>query len=149
MILATASPASVVLTVAAALAYAVPAAAASRLSERAARTALLAAWMLHAVVLAAGLLGTPPRFGFAPALLVTAWLVLTVYAVERQLFPHLQARWALAGLGSAIGVGLVGMKASEAVGRNPGAATKILVQSILAIAFAEAIVFYALFLVKG
>ena len=26
----------------------------------------------------------------------------------------------LAGLGSAIGVGLVGMKASEAVGRNPG-----------------------------
>ena len=55
----------------------------------------------------------------------------------------------LAGLGSAIGVGLVGMKASEAVGRNPGAATPILVQSILAIAFAEAIVFYALFLVKG
>jgi len=53
----------------------------------------------------------------------------------------------LAGLGSAIGVGLVGMKASEAVGRNPGASTKILVQSILAIAFAEAIVFYALFLV--
>ena len=29
------------------------------------------------------------------------------------------------------------------------AATKILVQSILAIAFAEAIVFYALFLVRG
>ena len=55
----------------------------------------------------------------------------------------------LCGLGSAIGVGLVGMKASEAVGRNPGASTKILVQSILAIAFAEAIVFYALFLVKS
>jgi F-type H+-transporting ATPase subunit c len=52
----------------------------------------------------------------------------------------------LAGLGSAIGVGLVGMKASEAVGRNPGASTKILVQAILAIAFAEAIVFYAIFL---
>ena len=49
---------------------------------------------------------------------------------------------------SLLGVGLIGMKASEAVGRNPGAATKILVQSILAIAFAEAIVFYALFLVK-
>ena len=32
-------------------------------------------------------------------------------------------------------------------GRNPGAATPILVQAILAIAFAEAIVFYALFLV--
>lgn len=54
----------------------------------------------------------------------------------------------LAALGAAIGVGLIGMKASEAVGRNPGAATKILVQAILAIAFAEAIVFYAIFLVK-
>ncbi len=54
----------------------------------------------------------------------------------------------LAALGGAIGVGFIGMKASEAVGRNPGAATKILVQAILAIAFAEAIVFYAIFLVK-
>jgi F-type H+-transporting ATPase subunit c len=54
----------------------------------------------------------------------------------------------LAALGAAIGVGLIGARASSAVGRNPGAATKILVQSILAIAFAEAIVFYALFLVK-
>jgi F-type H+-transporting ATPase subunit c len=54
----------------------------------------------------------------------------------------------LAALGAALGVGLIGMKASEAVGRNPGAATKVLVQSILAIAFAEAIVFYALFLAK-
>jgi F-type H+-transporting ATPase subunit c len=54
----------------------------------------------------------------------------------------------LAALGAALGVGLIGMKASEAVGRNPVAATKVLVQSILAIAFAEAIVFYALFLVK-
>ena len=101
MILASASPASVALTLAAAAAYAVPAAAAARLSEQAARAALLVAWLLHAVVLAWGLLGDPPRFGFAPALSVTAWLVLTVYAVERQLFPQLQARWALAGLGSA------------------------------------------------
>jgi len=54
----------------------------------------------------------------------------------------------LAALGAALGVGFIGMKASEAVGRNPGAATKILVQAILAIAFAEAIVFYAIFLVK-
>ena len=54
----------------------------------------------------------------------------------------------LGALGGALGVGFIGMKASEAVGRNPGAATKILVQSILAIAFAEAIVFYSLFLVS-
>ena len=54
----------------------------------------------------------------------------------------------LAALGAAISVGLIGMKASEAVGRNPVSATKVLVQSILSIAFAEAIVFYAIFLVR-
>jgi F-type H+-transporting ATPase subunit c len=54
----------------------------------------------------------------------------------------------LAALGAALGVGLIGAKAADAVGRNPGASTKIMVQSILAIAFAEAIVFYTLFLVK-
>jgi F-type H+-transporting ATPase subunit c len=54
----------------------------------------------------------------------------------------------LSGLGAAIGVGLIGFGACIAVGRNPEASTKILVQSILAIAFAEAIVFYALFLVR-
>jgi F-type H+-transporting ATPase subunit c len=54
----------------------------------------------------------------------------------------------LAAFGAAIAVGMIGMKASEVVGRNPSASTKIMVQSILAIAFAEAIVFYALFLAK-
>ena len=54
----------------------------------------------------------------------------------------------LAALGAAIGVGLIGMGAASAVGRNPGASTKIMVMMILSIAFAEAIVFYALFLVK-
>jgi F-type H+-transporting ATPase subunit c len=54
----------------------------------------------------------------------------------------------LAALGAAIGVGLIGMGASIAVGRNPGSSTKVMVQSILSIAFAEAIVFYALFLVQ-
>lgn len=55
---------------------------------------------------------------------------------------------AIAAVGAALAVGLIGMKACEAVGRNPGAATKILVQSILAIAFAEGIVFFAIFLVN-
>ena len=52
----------------------------------------------------------------------------------------------LAALGAALGVGLIGMKASEAVGRNPGAATQILVQAILSTAFAEGIVFFAIYL---
>ena len=101
MILASASQASFALALAAAAAYALPAAAASRLSERAARAALLVAWILHGTLLAAGLLGEQPRFGFAPALSVTAWLVLTVYAIESRLFPLLKARWALAGFGAA------------------------------------------------
>jgi len=55
----------------------------------------------------------------------------------------------LAAIGSAIGVGLIGMKASEAVGRNPGAAGAILAQSLLSTAFAEGIVFFAIFLARG
>ncbi len=47
---------------------------------------------------------------------------------------------------SAISVGWVGVKAVESVGRNPGASGKILVQSIIGMALAEAISFYALFL---
>ena len=54
----------------------------------------------------------------------------------------------LAALGAAIAVGWIGAKAAEAVGRNPESSTKVMVQAILAIAFAEAIVFYALFLAK-
>jgi F-type H+-transporting ATPase subunit c len=49
-------------------------------------------------------------------------------------------------LAAAIGVGLIGTKAVESVGRNPGASGKILVQSILGMALAEAVAFYALFL---
>ena len=50
----------------------------------------------------------------------------------------------VAGLGSAIGVGLVGAKAAEAVGRNPTAFGNILTISIIGMALAEAIAIYAL-----
>jgi ABC-type uncharacterized transport system permease subunit len=101
MILASATELTVLLSAIAAVAYAVPAVAGNRLSPSSAHFALLAAWLLHAAVLAAGVLGDTPRFGFAPALSITAWLVLTVYAVESQRFPQLRARWALSGLGAA------------------------------------------------
>lgn len=52
----------------------------------------------------------------------------------------------LAALGSAIGVGFVGMKAAEATGRNPGAAAAIRTQAIIFAALAEGIVFIAIFL---
>ncbi len=52
----------------------------------------------------------------------------------------------LAALGSAVGVGLIGMKAAEATGRNPGAAAAIRTQAIILAALAEGIVFFAIFL---
>ncbi|HEY3757718.1 MAG TPA: ATP synthase F0 subunit C [Opitutaceae bacterium] len=55
---------------------------------------------------------------------------------------------ALGCLGAALGVGFVGTKAVEAVGRNPDASGKILVQGILGMALAEAVAFYSLFLGK-
>src|SRR5215472_3474514 len=62
------------------------------------------------------------------------------------MFQHLHI--GLAALGAALAVGMIGGRAADVVGRNPGSSTKVLVQSILAIAFAEAIVFYTLFLVR-
>ena len=53
---------------------------------------------------------------------------------------------ALGCFAAALGVALIGTKAVEAVGRNPGASTKILVQSIIGMALAEAVAFYSLFL---
>lgn len=55
----------------------------------------------------------------------------------------------LAGLGSAIGVGLIGAKASEATGRNPGAAGVVRNNAIIFAALAEGIVFFAIFLGPG
>jgi F-type H+-transporting ATPase subunit c len=52
----------------------------------------------------------------------------------------------LAFFASAIAVGLIGYKACEAVGRNPGASGKILVQAIISTALAEGIVFLAVIL---
>lgn len=49
-------------------------------------------------------------------------------------------------LAAAFGVAWIGARAVEAVGRNPGASGKVLVQSIIGMALAEAVAFYALFL---
>jgi len=50
----------------------------------------------------------------------------------------------LGALGPGIGVGLIGSKAVEAIGRNPESAGLVQTNMILAIAFAEAIAIYAL-----
>ncbi|MDO9402881.1 MAG: cytochrome c biogenesis protein CcsA [Polaromonas sp.] len=102
MILAIPSPLGVALGIATAAAYALTAAAASRLNRQATQSALGLAWLLHAMALAVGLVSTVPRFGFAPALSVMAWLVLTVYAVESRMFPQLTVRRVLAALGALV-----------------------------------------------
>jgi F-type H+-transporting ATPase subunit c len=53
---------------------------------------------------------------------------------------------ALGGFGPAIGIGLIGMKAMEAIGRNPDAQSKVMPAMLLGMAFAEAIAIYALVL---
>jgi len=88
------------LAAAAALAYALGAAAAARPGARRHLWAMAPAWVLHAAALAWGLVGHAPHFGFAPALSMTAWLVLTAYAVEHQLFPQMRARTVLGALGA-------------------------------------------------
>lgn len=47
-------------------------------------------------------------------------------------------------IGPGIGIGLIGAKAVEAIGRNPEAASKVQTPMILAIGFAEAVAIYAL-----
>ncbi len=89
------------LSLSTALAYGLLAYAYRRLSPSASRWALLSVWVLHLLALLQGLFAEPPRFGFGPALSVTVWLVLTVYAIESSLYPQLRSRWALAGLGAA------------------------------------------------
>lgn len=50
----------------------------------------------------------------------------------------------IGAIGPGIGIGLIGGRAMEAIGRNPEASGKILTTMLLAIAFAEAVAIYAL-----
>lgn len=70
------------------------------------RRALFVAWLAHAVAIVVDLagIGSPlpgARFGFAPALSATLWLVLAVYAVESRWLPLPGVRRTLSCLGMA------------------------------------------------
>ena len=102
MILASATPVTLTLALGASIAYAASAAGAARIvGQTLPRVAVWLAWCLHGLLLAWGLWGSEPRFGFAPALSVTAWLVGLVYAIESYVFPQLKTPWLLSGAGSA------------------------------------------------
>lgn len=51
---------------------------------------------------------------------------------------------AIGGIMPAWAIGMIGSKAVEAIGRNPEAAGKIMVNMLIAMAFAEAIAIYSL-----
>lgn len=51
---------------------------------------------------------------------------------------------AIGGLGPALGVGFIGAKAMEAIGRNPESSGRVLPAMLLGMAFAEAIAIYSL-----
>lgn len=53
---------------------------------------------------------------------------------------------AIGGLGPALGIGLIGAKAMEAIGRNPESTGRVLPAMLLGMAFAEAIAIYSLIL---
>lgn len=81
------------------LAYAWAAGRGSRLQPSTVRVVTLFAWLLHGLALAWSLTGGGASFGFAPALSLTAWLVIGGYAIESHLYPQLQARWTISGTG--------------------------------------------------
>ena len=71
------------------------------------RTALLLGWIAHGIALAIDIAGIGSgipgaRFGFAPALSLTVWLVLAVYQLESRLLPLPTARRALAACGAVV-----------------------------------------------
>lgn len=94
------NPPAALLAAVAALSYAVLAWGHPRMTPGQTRGVVGTAWLLHLLVLGTSLLEQPARFGFAPALSVTAWLVFTVYLVESRLYPQLRTRWTLAVVGT-------------------------------------------------
>lgn len=98
MILASPPIWTLLASVLAVLAYALLALAPRGLGQRQIRLLMWLGCAMHALVLLVGLI-PPVRFGFAPALSATAWLVLVAYLVESQLYPQLRGRWGLGGLG--------------------------------------------------
>lgn len=99
------------LSAAGALAYAIAAGWAER-RPRTWRSALVLAWCLHLVALVVDVAGIgsgrsvaegyAARFGFAPSLSMTLWLVLGVYLVESRFLPLPSAQRLLSVLGVAV-----------------------------------------------
>lgn len=76
-------------------------------SDAALRRWLMVGWAAHGLAIVADITGLGStqhgaRFGFAPALSATAWLVVTIHAVESRFLPLAGARRALAWCAAAL-----------------------------------------------
>ena len=105
MILASDIPLNLWLALPTAAAYALTALIGPRLTSNTGHRLLSVPWALHGLGLVFALFAPQDggiRFGFAPALSVTAWLMLTFYVLEQHWFPQLRTRWTLSIVGAAV-----------------------------------------------
>ncbi len=105
MILASDIPLNLWLGLPTAAAYALTALIGPRVAPAMGHRLLAVPWALHGLGLVFALFAPQEgavRFGFAPALSVTAWLMLTFYVLEQHWFPQLRTRWTLASVGAAV-----------------------------------------------
>ncbi len=105
MILASDIPLNLWLGLPTATAYALTALIGPRVAPAMGHRLLAVPWALHGLGLVFALFAPQEgavRFGFAPALSVTAWLMLTFYVLEQHWFPQLRTRWTLASVGAAV-----------------------------------------------
>jgi ABC-type uncharacterized transport system permease subunit len=104
MILASDIPLNLWLALPTAAAYALTALIGPRVAPSMDHRLLSVPWALHGLGLVFALFAPQDgglRFGFAPALSVTAWLMLTFYVLEQHWFPQLRTRWTLSMVGAA------------------------------------------------
>ncbi|MBU3648102.1 MAG: cytochrome C assembly protein [Limnohabitans sp.] len=104
MILASDIPLNLWLGLPTAAAYALTALIGPRVAPAMGHRLLAVPWALHGLGLVFALFAPQDgavRFGFAPALSVTAWLMLTFYVLEQHWFPQLKTRWTSASAGAA------------------------------------------------
>ncbi len=88
--------------------YAGSALANHRISHGVARWLMLLAIAMHGLLLVWTMVGPDPRFGFAPALSFTAWLLSCLYAVEGLFYPPLRLGWVLSVVAvTSLGLGLI------------------------------------------
>ena len=139
MILASDPSTALGLSVLTAIAYTLTALIGPRVAPTLGHRLLSVPWALHGFGLVFAWFAPHDdgiRFGFAPALSVTAWLMLTFYVLEHHWFPQLRTRWTLAVLGAAVVV-------LAAV--FPGAALHVEASPLLPLHLALGVASYGLF----